>query len=204
MAIKTIIPAVAIITATAGCSTLKPNAIVPSSTEGTAVGWNHTHEIAKTDSTTTLLLPSQHRTGIRGGKPSAEIPKVRIYKTNGDYYDKVPVTLNASRTALLSFPAPTDLSGSEPVKLDDGFLLDRRGITPSTAFTRWTYAEYSALPSAPSPKEIMENLIPDARVTSLYEMPFTVGTSDVVKRCNALIADSLPDCRQLIMTFSIK
>ena len=64
------------------------------------------------------------------------------------------------------------------MRLDDGFLLDNRGIGANTAFTSWTYAEYMAMPSAPSAAEIMNHILPDARVTEVYQMPFTVGTPD--------------------------
>lgn len=130
-------------------------------------------------------------------KGQRDVAMTRIYKTNGDYADKVPVTLNDSRTALVSFPAPSDLVGAAPVALDGGFLLDRRGVSANTAFTRWTYAEYSALPSAPSAEEIMKNLIPDARVTEIYSMPFATGTPGAVQLCNDAIANGLKGCTLL-------
>lgn len=202
---QSFIPAIILLSTAVGCSTSKTGMTVSPSEGGTAVGWNHRHEVEKTDTTTTILLPGQSNPGgIRGGGQSAEIPKVRIYKTNGNYADNVPVTLDASRTKLLSFPAPSDLRGSAPVKLDNGFLLDRRGVGPATAFTRWTYEEYSALPSAPGTKEIMDNLIPGAAVTELYEMPFTIGTPDAAERCNELIKEGLPGCTPLLQSVELK
>lgn len=70
----------------------------------------------------------------------AVMPKARIYRTNGDYRDKVPVNLDAARSTVVSYPAPTDLTAL-PVQLADGYLLDLRGIGPNTAFTSYTYAE---------------------------------------------------------------
>ncbi|MBD5301136.1 MAG: hypothetical protein HDS17_06685 [Bacteroides sp.] len=195
MSTHKMLPAFAILALTAGCSATRSVETPP---ESNAIGWNSKHEIARTDSTTTIAIPVATKGIIAGGRPTADIPMAHIYKTNGDYADLVPVTLNASRTGLVSFPAPSDLRGGEPVKLDSGYLLDRRGVGPNTAFTRWTYAEYSALPAAPTPAEIMDHLLPDARITELYSMPFTATTPDVVERCNELIGKGLPDCTPII------
>lgn len=92
----------------------------------------------------------------------AVMPKARIYRTNGDYRDKVPVNLDAARSTVVSYPAPTDLTAL-PVQLADGYLLDLRGIGPNTAFTSYTYAEYSAMKDAPTPSQIMDAIMPGAR-----------------------------------------
>ncbi|MCM1355488.1 MAG: hypothetical protein NC212_03675 [Staphylococcus sp.] len=134
---------------------------------------------------------------VRGGRTPAAIVPARIYKTNGDYADKVPVMLNADRNTLVSYPAPTDLRTGLPVKLTDGFLLDNRGVGVNTAFTRWSYREYEALAAPPSPAEIMANILPEARVTEIYEMPFASGTPDAAARCDSLIRAGLPGCRPL-------
>ncbi|MCM1255227.1 MAG: hypothetical protein NC221_03810 [Duncaniella sp.] len=123
---------------------------------------------------------------IGGSHPGAAIPKVKIYKTNGDYDDLVPITLDTSRAKVVSFPAPTDLSEeSIPVKLNDGFLLDRRGVGMNTAFTHYTYKEYMALPEAPTPSELLAAVISNARITEIIEMPFTYAHGDdIVNLCN--------------------
>lgn len=146
-------------------------------------------------SETTLDLRTEIRNTPAINRPSAVVAMAHIYKTNGDYHDKVPVTLNARRDGLVSYPGPSDLIGCSPIRLKDGFLLDRRGINPSTAFTRWTYEEYSKLPSAPSTEEIMANIIPGATVTKIYRMPFTTGTPDAAERCDSLISEGLPGCK---------
>lgn len=135
---------------------------------------------------------------ISGMRPAKAVAKVHIYKTNGDYDNYVPVSLDASRKQIMSFPAPSDLSESSmPVKLDNGYLLDRRGVGENTAFTRYTYKEYMALQEAPAPSELIKAIIPDARVTEIVEMPFTVGSTDEVSRCNELITAGLPGCKVL-------
>ncbi|MCM1110718.1 MAG: hypothetical protein NC336_05885 [Clostridium sp.] len=119
------------------------------------------------------------------------IPRGHVYRTNGDYNNFVPVTLDQSLTKLISFPAPTDITAaSAPVALGDGYLLDRRGVGPTSAFTRWTYAEYAALPQAPTISEIMENLIPSARVTEILELPLTLSEAAAdPARCAELLKE---------------
>lgn len=106
---------------------------------------------------------------MRGGGTADILPRAVVYRTNGYYNDNVSVTLDASRTALVSYPDPADVtSASSPVVVADGWLLDRRGgIGSDSAFLDWTYSEYSNLPSAPSPSEILAHIIPDARVIAV-------------------------------------
>lgn len=182
-----LIPVVtAMVVAATGCSTSKPQT---TSTVSSAASAGDTAVVLKWGNNATDSQSSC--------RPSAAVAKARVYKTNGDYNDRVPVTLNASRTSLVSFPSPDDLRGGEPLKLDGGFLLDCRGVGPHTAFTRWTYSEYAALTAAPSPREIMDNLLPDACVTEIYEMPFSASDPDVESRSNALIAAGFPDCKRV-------
>lgn len=105
------------------------------------------------------------------------LPRAVIYRTNGDYDDRVTVTLDATRTTLMSYPAPTDVNAdSAPLVVADGWLLDRRGgIGPNTAFLDWSYAEYAAFPSVPSPADIMAHVIADARVTATRALPITAS-----------------------------
>ena len=107
---------------------------------------------------------------IIGGAPE---PSAVVYRTDGDYADNVPVNVSASGR-LLSYPAPCDLRGSEPIAVADGYLLDRRGIGPNTVFTRYTYAAYSALPEAPAPDSIMAAIIPGSCVTASITLPMTL------------------------------
>ena len=136
-------------------------------------------------------------TGIRGNGASY-LPKAIIYKTNGDYNDLVPVNLNPDGT-LLSYPDPTDVGKfSTPLPLADGWLLDRRGgIGPGTRFTRWTYPQYHALPQVPSPDALLQNLVPEARVTEAYRLPINAHPADTAL-CNQYIRQGLPNCTKLL------
>lgn len=120
------------------------------------------------------------RRGLNGlEQPIASVvptasPKGFLYKTSGAYLDNVPIQLSADGLQLISFPAPTDIPlTAEPVELADGWLLSPVGITPSSVFTRWTYAEYRALPQAPTPEEVLAAVIPGAKVTMTMPLPMT-------------------------------
>lgn len=121
------------------------------------------------------------RRGLNGlgqpltGSAPAVLPKGLLYKTSGDYNNNVPVQLSADGKTLISFPAPGDIPDDPlPVVLADGWLLSRIGVTDNTRFTRWTYAEYHELPQVPTPKEIIDGVIPGARVTMTMPLPMTI------------------------------
>lgn len=107
---------------------------------------------------------------ITGGTPP---PAAVAYRTNGDYADNVPVNISADGE-LTSYPAPGDLRNASPVPLADGYWLDRRGVGRNTVFTRYTYNGYSALPEAPLPDQIKQNIIAGSHVTSLIVLPMTI------------------------------
>ena len=101
-----------------------------------------------------------------------------IYRTLADYDHLVPVTLNETRDRIISFPAPSDLyfegELALPVKLDQGYLLDRRGIGKNSAFTSFTYEAYSRLDAPPSPEELYKSIIDKDPFESIYDC----GTRD--------------------------
>lgn len=135
---------------------------------------------------------------LQSTRPLSFMPDAVIYKTNGDYNDNVPVTLNSNRDAVASYPAPSDLTAdSDPIPLADGWLLDRRGITAKSVFTRYTYADYRRLAEAPSPRQLMDSVIPGARVMEIRALPMKVGevTAADTAAVNRLITDSLSSLR---------
>ncbi len=137
---------------------------------------------------------------VRGVNPAAKgqtqdsfIPKAVIYTMNGDWSQYVPVNVTEDGATLISFPAPSDIKAfSTPVNVGDGYWLDRRGIGPNTVFTRWTYAEYSQLPTVPAPDEILDNIIPGARVTEILELPLPASVAaKQPSKIRQLVADGL-------------
>lgn len=127
----------------------------------------------------------------------AALPPARVYRTNGDWNDLVPITLNFMRTVIVSYPAPTDISASvAPVPLADGWLLDRRGVGRDTAFTSYTYADYEALPQVPTTDDLWRSIVKGARVTEVVELPMTLSAAVAdTAACNRLISEGFPGCR---------
>lgn len=104
----------------------------------------------------------------------AALPRAVVYKMTGNASAaNVPVQVSASGGQIVSFPAPSDVKGQEPIELIDGYLLDRRGIGENARFLRWTYAQYSELKQTPGLAELQAAIIPGARVTDLHVLDMT-------------------------------
>ncbi len=141
---------------------------------------------------TGVKMPGTVRPGAMSEK--GQYPMARIYQMNGDWSDMVPVGMRGSEP--VSFPAPGDLTAmSRPIRLSDGYWLDSRGVGAGTAFTRYTYEQYMALPAPPDAKTLIEAIVPGARVTRVVELPFTLQTARAdTAAVNALIREGLPGC----------
>lgn len=108
-------------------------------------------------------------------KPAAVVLKATAFKMNGNYADKVAVTLDA-QGKLVYYPSPTDLTpNSAPVEIGDGWWLNRQGISPNSVFTRWSFKEYAAMEKAPTPAEIKEAIIPGSGVSEFRQLPITAS-----------------------------
>lgn len=90
------------------------------------------------------------------------LPPVVVYKTTKDYYDKVPVGLSSDKKSIVSFPGKGDVRMGDgyatPVRLHDGYLLDRRGVGRNSAFTDITYEEYAKIENV-TRKMLMEHIL---------------------------------------------
>ena len=98
----------------------------------------------------------------------AVMPPAIVYKTNGNYDNNVVASYDHATGRFISYPDPRDVSAaSAPVRLADGWLLDRQGmIGNNSVFLKWTYEEYHNLPQVPAVDQLREAIIPDARVTA--------------------------------------
>ena len=119
---------------------------------------------------TELQLVQAPARPIIGSEPVSALPHAVIYKMNGDYADKVAIQVDAQGN-VVSFPAPQDVKGMEPVALKDGWYLSRQGIGPNSVLTRWTFAEYSALKSVPTIAELKAAILPAAKITEIKTLP---------------------------------
>lgn len=132
-----------------------------------------------------------------GSKITNFIPNVQICKTNGDYSNYISTFTDNERKIICYLPSP-ERTGNPPRKLAQDFYLF--GGDKNTVFLRWTLDEYRALPEIPDPKVMLSKIIPDARVTLCYELPFRIGEfgedeDELCRKCNELIEAGLPGCK---------
>lgn len=109
---------------------------------------------------------------VIGGPVVNQLPRALAYRMSGNYASNVPVQLDADGN-IVSYPAPADVRGQEPVRLAAGWWLDRRGVSDRSVFTTYTYADYQKLTSAPSLAELKAAIIPGARVTRTVALPMS-------------------------------
>jgi len=121
-------------------------------------------------------------------------PDAIIYQTKGDYSQLVPVILNENKTEIVSFPAPQDLKYkgklAVPTVLENGFLLDNRGINEHVAFINITYDEYISLEKTPSVDELMGLIVDYDPLLALYSCGKRALFNNEVKELNAYILEN--------------
>lgn len=121
-------------------------------------------------------------------------PEAVIYQTKGDYRLLVPVILNADKTEIVSYPAPKDIRYKGklalPTVLENGFLLDNRGINEHVAFINITYEEYFSLEKTPDVDELMALIVDYDPLVSLYSCGKRAMYNDEVNELNAFILNN--------------
>lgn len=113
----------------------------------------------------------------RGGdvQPLSYMPNATAFRMTGDYANNVAITLSPEGE-LIYFPAPSDITAdSEPISLGEGWWLNNQGLGPNSVFTKYTFAEYAALPEVPTPEQLKHSIIPGAKVSGFMELPMKVG-----------------------------
>lgn len=139
-----------------------------------------------------------------GGETLAPVPapdlgataRVVVYRTRTDQQNHVPVALSEDGSAIISYPDPTDLRtpGGPPIptKLEQGWLLDRRGIGMNSAFLEMTYADYAALVDPPSMVELEAALLDREPITDMCDCGPRTAFMDPVAELDRIIRnDSL-------------
>ena len=107
--------------------------------------------------------------------PSMAIPNATAFRMSGDFAGNVAITLSPEGEVIY-FPAPSDITAdSEPIDLGNGWWLNRQGIGQNSVFTKYTFAEYAALPEAPSIEQLKFAIIPGAKVTQFVELPMNIN-----------------------------
>lgn len=124
-------------------------------------------------------------------------PSVIVYKMRDDYANLVPVTLDQNGN-IVSYPDPVDITDScKPVALGDGWYLDRRGVSPNSAFTNYTYDQYHALERVPSLETLKEHIIARHAIVGMWDCGKDDRSIDELKQ---LVKDGFPGCKSVIKT----
>ncbi|MCM1355463.1 MAG: hypothetical protein NC212_03550 [Staphylococcus sp.] len=125
--------------------------------------------------------------------PTDVNPIICICKTNGDYWNNVPVMVDASRTMVTFIPG-TDIE--PPTRLHDDFQVggSKGGLD---AWTKWTYDEWNSYDEPPHCFDMINYVIPEARVAVIYETPYRLFNcpENLEEALNKLIDDGLKDCK---------
>ncbi|MDE6299743.1 MAG: hypothetical protein K2M10_08895 [Muribaculaceae bacterium] len=124
---------------------------------------------------TAVAGPALSRPIPGAGQGVAQMPKATAFKMSGDYADHVAVT-PGNGVPLAYFPAPSDISErSAPLQLEGGWWLNRQGISSNSVFTTYTFSEYAALPQTPSVGQLLDSIIPGAKVTEFVVLPYNIN-----------------------------
>lgn len=152
-------------------------------------------EAAQTTATTTSTAGAGQLSQAAAAGVAAT-SHVLVYRTKGDLKNNVPIMLSGDGKTILSYPHPKDLRATDglsvPVELENGWLLDRRGIGMNTAFLGMTYSEYAALENAPSLTELDAAITDRDPLTDLCDCGPRSAFMDPVAQIGSLIRhDSL-------------
>lgn len=134
---------------------------------------------------------------VGASSPVRMLPKAVIYKTKKDYNNLVPITLDASHTKVISYPAPSDLVNAKPTLLANGYLLDNRGIGVNSVFTGFTYDEYAALPQAPSIEELLASVVDFDPFVEIYVTNDARSSTNGVDYYNAIVKSNFSNCEKI-------
>jgi hypothetical protein len=141
--------------------------------------------------TMALLAGCGGRKSTSAADAAGHTRPLMVYRTAQDVHDKVPVGLSEDRKHIVSYPQPADLMVDGklllPTKLAKGWWLDNKGIGLNTGYLKLTYAEYAALPQAPSIADMEAMLLDVDPLVSLCDCGTSGAMADPVKEINALV-----------------
>ncbi len=126
---------------------------------------------------------------------------VIIYKTTSDFYYNVPVILTDDKTDIVSFPDISDVyfNGklAYPTRLENGYLLDNRGIGKNVAFLNITYEQYSKLAETPTKAELLNKILDKNPLIEIYNCNLLPKNN--IQMLNEAIKNGIPtSCENLI------
>jgi len=146
--------------------------------------------------------PSGSASDVKSGQSSVPSPPCIVYKTTADYSKNVPVILSDDKTRIVSFPDVKDVyfkgNLAYPTVLNDGFLLDNRGISTNVAFLSVTYEQYSKMVKTPSSAELFELIIDKDPLKEMVQCGNRSKYSDIEYELNELISSGkIKTCTRL-------
>ncbi|MBE0637163.1 MAG: hypothetical protein IH598_01420 [Bacteroidales bacterium] len=124
------------------------------------------------------------------GVPS---PPAIVYKTKEDYHQLVPVILSADKKKIVSFPAQSDIRINEkfpyPDPLENGYLLDNRGINQHAAFLKFSYEDYYNMDNIPTAERLMNYILDDDPFIEMYEVGRRSQFKNLIEEINQMIKE---------------
>jgi len=128
-------------------------------------------------------------------------PQTIVYKTKKDYSQFVPVTMNAQRTQIISYPSPSDIyykgKLAKPTPLKNGYWLDNRGVNENTVFLSYTYEEYSSLKDAPQLQVMLSKVIDKNPFTEIIDCGIRSQYKNEEEDLNKLIDINFAGCKRI-------
>jgi hypothetical protein len=146
--------------------------------------------------------PSGTGSSLKKTQSSVPSPPCIIYKTKADYSKNIPVILSDDQARILSYPDVKDVffkgDLAYPTVLNEGFLLDNRGIGPNVAFLSVTYEQYSKMVKTPSSDELFKLIIDRDPLMEMIQCGYRSNYTDIVKEVNELISSGkINTCKKL-------
>jgi hypothetical protein len=146
-----------------------------------------------------LLACNQHSapSDQKGSRVLAETsipgPACIVYKTRADYSHNVAIQLSEDKSRIVSFPDVTDIRKLEkrvyPTPLENGYLLDNRGIGPDVAYISLTWQQYADLPETPTPAIIFKLILDADPILEMYDCGVKSQYAEPIEEMNRLIRD---------------
>jgi hypothetical protein len=129
-------------------------------------------------------------------------PALVIYKTKANRDNNVPIRVMEDRKTIITYPAPTDVFTNGklayPTKLEDGYLLDNRGISVSSVFLSYDYQTYSKLGDIPKEAVLLKAVVDFEPFLEMYNCGYRYDYKNEVQQANDIIRNGFKDCKCLI------
>jgi hypothetical protein len=114
----------------------------------------------------------------------------------------VPVMMSADKSKIESYPDIRDIyyegKFALPTLLENGYLLDNRGIGPQVAFLWYTYEDYSKLSHTPTVEDLMTGLQDRDPLVEMYQCGQRSQYTNIEQELNDLIkSGKLSTCKKL-------